>query len=124
MNKKLISVCMLLFLCIGSLAACGGKQTAEEEEPIPETITNPDGGVVSTDPWMVEGRIKELKQENMTLLVEGVEWKLTLPEQIQKDIATLNEKGVTIKNGSFVLVYYEEEDGKRQVTRIEKLRAN
>ncbi len=123
MHKKLIAIAMLLFLCFTSLAACGGGETIEEES-IPETITNPDGGVVSTDPWAVEGRIKELKQDTMILMVENVEWKLELSEQIQKDIVTLNEKGVTIQNGSFVLVYYEEEDGKRQVTRIEKLRAN
>ena len=111
MNKKIIAVCMLLLLCILPLSACGGTQ--EEEEPIPETITNPEGGVVSTDP-----------KDSMVLVVENVKWKLSLSEQVQKDIVTLNEKGVTIKKGSFVVAYYDEENGKRQVTRIEKLRAN
>ncbi len=122
MNKKIIAVCMLLLLCILPLSACGGTQ--EEEEPIPETITNPEGGVVSTDPKAVEGRIEELKKDSMVLVVENVKWKLSLSEQVQKDIVTLNEKGVTIKKGSFVVAYYDEENGKRQVTRIEKLRAN
>lgn len=121
MNKKLAAALLLLFLCIMPLAGCGGTQ---EEEPIPDTITNPDGGVVSTDPKAVEGRIEELKKDSMVLIVEKVKWKLSLSEQVQKDIVTLNEKGVTIQKGSFVVAYYEEENGKRQVTRIEKLRAN
>ncbi|MGN1058837.1 MAG: hypothetical protein ACI4QW_00270 [Clostridia bacterium] len=128
MNKKfrsfgkgiMLAACCL---CVLQLAACG--TASEPEATIPPGITNPDGGVVSTNPNMLEGRVVKLSKNSITLMVQKVEWKMSLSEKAQAEVARFAELDMPIKEGGFVIAYYEnKEDGGREVTRLEHLNAN
>ncbi len=122
MTKKILCALLLSAMMLGSTACAGG---GDPEASIPPGITHPEGGVVSTNPMGIQGRVTKLKKDKMEVKVQGVTWKFELPEQIQKDIIRLAEFDIVIEEGTFVVVYYEEnENGKRVVTRIERLEAN
>ena len=120
MNKLVV----LVLVCLLCLSGCTVTKVVPEATLQPG-ISKPEGGIVSTDPKIVEGRIKKLTKDSMTLSVQSVDWELALTEQAAWEIEKLNEKGVEIVVGTFVMAYYEElEDGTRQATRVERVRMN
>lgn len=122
MNKKFCMgvLCILLIF----LTACGG-QNSEPEATIPPGISNVDGGVVSTNPKAVEGRVVSVTDDEIVLKVQGVDWKLALNEHTQWEKKRYDELDKPIQKGSFMLIYYEEtEEGKRQATKLEFLHMN
>ncbi|MBR5236060.1 MAG: hypothetical protein IKW06_01625 [Clostridia bacterium] len=125
MNRK-IAVLLIGLLCAGMLTACGNNGSASKDlGPVPEGITNPEGGIVSINPKVVEGRIIKLSDKRATLLVQKVEWDMSLSEKVQSDIKRYAELEMPMEVGGFVLAYYEEtEEGKREITRLEHLVSN
>lgn len=124
MHKKVLSM-LLLPLLMFALSACGGQKKAEAEATLPPGITNPEGGVTSTDPKAVEGRVTKITDNAITLKVQGVEWNLALTEHTKWEAERFAELEMPIVKGSFLLVYYEEtEDGNRQATKLEHLSVN
>ncbi len=125
MNKKL-TLLLIGLLCLGMLTACGNNGAAPKDlGPVPEGISNPDGGIVSLNPKVVEGRLIKLSAKRATLLVQKVEWDMTLSEKVQSDIKRYAELDMPMEVGGFVLAYYEEtEKGKREITRLEHLVSN
>lgn len=121
MNKIVLFLCALA-LCL-PLGGCGGGMGAEAT--LPPGITKPEGGIVSTNPKIVEGRITRLTEDEISLSVQGVEWRMELADEAQAMLARYKELEVDIRKGTFVMAYYEEDDdGERDVTRIERVEMN
>ena len=119
--SKLLSVCLAFLLCFTCLAGCNAEFTPE----VPEGISNPEGGVVSAKPPMVEGWIVKISKDKVTLMVDGVEWDMKLDEQVQKNVKRFKEIDMPMKRGGYVLAQYELlEDGTRLVNRLEHLNMN
>ncbi len=123
MNKK-IHFLLVLSLFTLLLGGCN-LRFGEAEATLPPSITNPEGGIISMNPKVVEGRIKKLTDDNLILTVQGVDWKMELSDKAQYMIERLNEAGIEVKKGTFVMAYYDEEsDGEREITRIEVVKSN
>ncbi|MBE7022387.1 MAG: hypothetical protein E7414_04145 [Ruminococcaceae bacterium] len=121
MNKIMMFICVL-GLCL-PLGGCRGSMGAEAT--LPPGITKPEGGIVSTNPKIVEGRITRLTDDEISLNVQGVTWNMELSDEAQGMLARYKELKVDIRKGTFVMAYYEEEnDGEREVTRIERVEMN
>lgn len=123
MNKRLclLFVLSLLMLPLGGCAL----QFGEVEATLPPGITQPEGSIVSTNPKVVEGRIKKLTDDDIVISVQGVDWKMELSDHAQYMVKRFNELDIPVKKGTFVMAYYEEEvDGEREVTRIEVVESN
>lgn len=119
--NKLISLLLTCFLCLTCLAGCNASFTPE----VPEGITDPEGGVVSANPPIVEGWIVSISKSKVTLMVDNVEWEMKLDEQVQKNVKRFKEIGLPMKRGGYVLAQYELlEDGTRLVNRLEHLEMN
>ena len=119
--NKVMSLCLVFLLCFTCLTGCKGNFTPE----VPEGITDPNGGVVSANPPMVEGWIVNISKDSVTIMVENVEWKMELDEQVQKNVKRFKELDMPMKRGSYVLAQYELlEDGTRLVNRLEHLNMN
>ncbi len=122
--NKLITV-LLLSLALGLLSGCGNAPDTEPEATLPPGITKPEGAVISTDPKIVTGRITKLTDKTMCLSVQNVEWELVLGEEALFTLEKFAEHNVEVRKGTFVKVYYEEnESGKREAGRIERVTAN
>ena len=81
----------------------------------------PFGGAEATLP----PRIKKISGDKVTLTVDGVDWNMELSDAAEAMVTTLNKAGVEVKKGTFVMAYYEEDDdGEREVTRIEVVQSN
>ncbi|MBE7010928.1 MAG: hypothetical protein E7418_05505 [Ruminococcaceae bacterium] len=123
MNKG-ISLCLVILLCLPVLAGCA-LQIEEPMATLAPGITKPEGGIVSTNPKVVEGRILKLEKDEITLEVQGVKWNMDLTEEAQKMLKRYDELGIEIRKGTFVMAYYREDlDRDREVTRIERVESN
>ena len=122
--NKILAVLMIGVCCTGALTGCANS-SANDLGPVPPGISIPEGRIVSTTPKVLEARILKISAKKMTLLVQGVEWDMTLSEKVQSDIKRYAELDMPMEVGGFVVAYYEEtEDGKRQITRLEHLNSN
>ena len=122
--NKMIHFLLVLSLSALFLSGChlpfGGA-----EATLPPSITRPEGGIISTNPKIVEGRIKKISGDKVTLTVDGVDWNMELSDAAEAMVTTLNKAGVEVQKGTFVMAYYEEDDdGEREVTRIEVVQSN
>ncbi|MBE7048191.1 MAG: hypothetical protein E7393_02315 [Ruminococcaceae bacterium] len=116
MSKKICSA-LISLMCVILLTACSSG--------IPKGISNPDGGIMSTDPPAVAGRVVSISDDEIVLMVEKVKWEMELSDAAQKEVARYKELKMPIKKGGFVIAYYENEsDGEREVTRLEHLKVN
>lgn len=119
--RKKVSFCVLV--CLFTLVVTGCRLSVEK--PVPEGISNPDGGIVSVDPMIVQGQVKKLSGDRLVISVQAVEWELSLSESAQKELETLKNAGIDIGKDDFVQVYYEEkEEGGREAIKVERLRVN
>lgn len=114
----------LLLACILLLSGCTVTKI-EPQATLQPGISKPEGAIVSTDPKIVEGRITKLTKDTICISVQKVDWELSLTEHAAWEVEQLNEKGIEIMVGTFVMIYYDElEDGTRQATRVERVRMN
>lgn len=119
--SKRITAFLSVILCFILLTGCNANFTPE----VPEGITNPDGGIMSTNPPIVEGWIVKISKDKITIMVDKVEWDMKLDEQVQKNVKRFAELDMPMKRGGYVLAQYELlEDGTRLVNRLEHLNAN
>ncbi len=123
--NKIITLILLFLLSLSVLAGCGSPADSEPEATLPPGISKPEGAVISTDPKIVTGRITKLTDKAMYLSVQKVEWELELGEEALFTLEKFAENNIEIRKGTFVKVYYEEnEAGKRVAGRIERVTAN
>ncbi len=122
MNKRFFLVLMLL-VCALSFSACG--ELFEPTATLAPTVTRTEGGIVSTRPPAVEGRVSRIKDDTIFLKVEGVEWELVLNEQTKWEMERFAELDMPISKGSMLIVYYREQaDGVRVATKLEHVKSN
>ena len=130
MIKKILTLLTVLVLC----AACAvtgffildipARSTAEENTQPGVMVT--DGRIVDATSRIknIEGKISKLTKKEMHVMIQGVEWKLVLTEEIRDEIQKMNEKGIEIKKGTYVSVFYEVVNDDRVVTRVLRLVSN
>lgn len=122
MIKKLFLLCLLPILCL-SFSGCQNK----EEGPtatMPPGITHTEGGIESTEPPIVTGRVVSVDDNKIVLKVQGVDWELLLNDQTKWEKQRFAELEMPVLKGSFMRIFYEERDDKRTATKLEHLKVN
>lgn len=129
MTKKLLSILLVLLLGAACLTAgyfildVENAGTAQTSQP---GVTKTDGRVVNGNSRIkiIEGKITKLTDKKIRVLIQGVDWELTLPETIRDEIKLMNEKGIEVKKGTYVNIQYEVVNDERVVKKVTRLVTN
>ena len=122
MDKKIISIFLLLVLCL-SFVGCQGRDSGPTATLAPG-IKDAAGGIESTNPPIVTGRVVAVDDDKIVLKVQGVEWELLLNDHTKWEKQRFAELEMPVLKGSFMRIYYEEGNGKRTATKLEHMKAN
>lgn len=122
MVKKLFLLCLLPILCL-SFSGCQNKEEGQTAT-MPPGITHAEGGIESTEPPIVTGRVVSVDDNKIVLKVQGVDWELLLNDQTKWEKQRFAELEMPVLKGSFMRIFYEEKDDKRTATKLEHLKVN
>lgn len=122
MAKKIVSMFLLFIFCI-SFSGCQKEETGPNATLAPG-IQRTEGEIESTNPPIVTGRVEQVDDEKIVLKVQGVEWELLLNDHTKWEKQRFAELEMPVLKGSFMRIYYEENQGKRTATKLEHMKVN
>lgn len=128
MKKKLSAILLYILLAFSLFSACSkNKEIDLPIAPKNELITKPQGEFFETNGKAVaQGGLSALGDGYIKIMVEDTEYKFEMSANVMNKVNIFNKdkKNLKIMRGTFLMLYYEVQDGKYFATDIEIINAN
>jgi len=127
MKNKILLLILCLVLSLSLFSACGNKEIELPVAEKNEDITKPKGEFFEANGKLVaHGGLVTLKENDLTLIIEGNEYTFLMSEDVVRAIEFFNkdENDLKIKRGTMLGLTYEIKDGNYYAKELEIIEAN